>query len=98
MQHQETSCEAVLKSLLYSSNFDIKAIDYSNKHEHKVTQNLELALYVKIMKCELFIDLKDVFLGVTSDSLIGTVVEIKFPYSAENIDPNEAILHRKITF
>lgn len=97
MQHQETSCEAVLKSLLYSSNFDIKAIDYSNKHEHKVTQNLELALYVKIMKCGLFIDLKDVFLGVTFDSLIGTetVVEIKCPYSAENIYP---ILHRKITF
>jgi len=58
-----------------------------------------LALNVKINDCGLFIDSIDVFLGATPDGLIGadTLVEIKCPYSAENIDPDEAIIQKKIT-
>jgi len=58
-----------------------------------------LALNVKINDCGLFIDPVDVFLGATPDGLIGadTLVEIKCPYSAENIDPDEAIFQKKIT-
>lgn len=61
MQCQNTSCEGILKNLLYSPNFDTKAMEYGREHEYKAIHNLELVLGVKIMKCGLFIDLQMCF-------------------------------------
>ncbi|CAI6376671.1 unnamed protein product [Macrosiphum euphorbiae] len=95
----DTGCKGVLKSLLYSTNLDTKALEYGREHEYQAKRDLELALEVEINDCGLFIDSIDVFLGATPDGLIGedTLVEIKCPYSAENLDPNEAIIQKKIT-
>jgi len=95
----DTGCEGVLKSLLYSTNLDTKALEYGREHEYQAKRDLELALEVEINDCGLFIDSIDVFLGATPDGLIGedTLVEIKCPYSAENLDPDEAIIQKKIT-
>lgn len=96
----DTGCEGVLKSLLYSTNIDTKALEYGREHEYQAKRDLELTLEVEINDCGLFIDSIDVFLGATPDGLIGedTLVEIKCPYSAENLDPDEAIIQKKLQF
>jgi len=83
--------------LHYSTNLDTKALEYGREHEYQAKRDLELALNVKINDCGLFIDSIHVFLGATPDDLIGadTLVEIKCPYSAENLDPDEAIIQKK---
>lgn len=50
-------------------------------------------LCVKIDECELFIDENDFFLVATPNGLIrdNRVVEIKCPYSTENLNLDEAI-------
>lgn len=81
------------------THLDTKALEYGMEHEYQAKRDLELALEVKINDCGLFIDSIDVFLGATPDGVIGedTLVEIKCPYSAENLDPDEAIIQKKIT-
>lgn len=93
----DTGCEGVLKNLLYSTNLDTKALEYGREHEYQAKRDLELALDVKINDCGLFIDSIDVFLGATPGGLIwaDTLVEIKCPYSAEYLDPDEAIIQKK---
>lgn len=95
----DTGCESVVKSLLYSSNVDCKAMEYGREHEKEAKLQLETVLGVSISECGLFIDTKHHFLGATPDGLIGndTLVEIKCPISAANITPEEGIRQRKIT-
>lgn len=52
------------------------------------------------MECGLFIDPNNVFLGATPDGLIGhdTLVEFKCPFTAADMDLEEAISKKKNTF
>jgi len=95
----DTSCDSVVKSMLYKSDIDCKAMEYGREHEEEARLELEKVLGVQISKCGLFIDSKDYFLGATPDGLIGddTLVELKCPLSAANITPEEGIFQRKIT-
>ncbi|KAE9542497.1 hypothetical protein AGLY_003358 [Aphis glycines] len=89
----DTGCESVVKSLLYSSNVDCKAMEYGWEHEQEAKLQLETILGVSISEYGLFIDTKNHFLGATPDGLIDndTLVEIKYPISAANITPEEGI-------
>lgn len=100
LSRPDTGYEGILKSILYSPDLDTRAIEYGREHEQNAKKDLELALGVEIMECGLFIDPNNVFLGETPDGLIGhdTLVEIKYPFSAADMDPEEAILNKKITF
>jgi len=95
----DTGCENFIKSMLYTSNIDSKAMEYGREHEQEARSELEKVLDVKIIKCGLFIDKNDYFLGATPDGLLGndTLIELKCPFSAANITPEEGIHQRKIT-
>ncbi|CAI6357776.1 unnamed protein product [Macrosiphum euphorbiae] len=96
----DTGCEGILKSMLYSPDLDTRAMEYGREHEQDAKKDLELALGIEIKECGLYIDSNNVFLGATPDGLIGhdTLVEVKCPFSAADMDPEEAILNKKITF
>ncbi|KAE9522691.1 hypothetical protein AGLY_016913 [Aphis glycines] len=85
----DTSCDSVVKSMLYKSDIDCKAMEYGREHEEEARLELEKVLDVQISKC----DSKDYFLGATPDGLIGddTLVELKCSLSAANITPEEGI-------
>lgn len=52
-----------------------------------------------MQKCGLFIDQKYFFLGASPDGLFEEgIVEMKCPYSARNMDAEQAILQKKIKF
>lgn len=95
----DTGCESIIKNMLYSSDVDCKAMEYGREHEQVARTELEKVLGVQISECGLFIDVKDHFLGATPDELIGddTLVEIKCPFLAANMTPNEGIRQKKIT-
>lgn len=57
--------------VLYFLNVDTNAKEYGREHYHEAKLELESVLGVKIKECGLFIDEKDIFLGVTPDGLIG---------------------------
>jgi len=96
----DTGCEGVLKSMLYSSDVDTKCMEYGREHEQTARLALEKLLDVKIYESGLFIDKENYFLGATPDGLIGsdTLVELKCPFSAANLTPEDGIRQRKITF
>jgi len=100
LSRPDTGCEGILKSMLYSPDLDTRAMEYGREHEQDAKKDLELALGIEIKECGLYIDSNNVFLGATPDGLIGhdTLVEVKCPFSAAHMDPEEAILNKKITF
>lgn len=67
----DTACKSKIKSTLYTSDIDCKAMKYGRQHEEETRLELEKVLSGQISKCGLFIDTKDCFLGATADGLIG---------------------------
>lgn len=72
-------------------------MEHGREHKYQAKRDLELVLNVTINDRRLFIDSNDVFLEATPDGLIGedTLIEIKCSYSTENIDLDEAFIHKK---
>lgn len=98
---EDTGCEGVLKSMLYSPDLDTKFMEYGREHEQTARLALEKLLNVKIYECGLFIDKMHYVLGATPDGLIGNdtdMVELKCPFSAADLTPEDGIRQRKITF
>lgn len=97
---EDTGCEGVLKSMLYSPDLDTKFMEYGREHELTARLALEKLLDVKIDECGLFIDKKHYFLGATPDGLIenDTLVELKCPFSAADLTLEDGIRQKKITF
>lgn len=60
---------------------------------------MEKLLNIKILDCGLFIDEFNYFLGATPDGLVNNdgLAEIKCPYSAADMTPEEGIKKKKIT-
>lgn len=96
---QCTSCESLVKQLLYSS-FNCEAMAYGRNHEAIARNQMETLLGKPIETCGLFIDEERVFLGAILDGLIGNdgLIEIKCPSSSKNLTSNEAVLAQKVTF
>ncbi|KAL5246402.1 hypothetical protein ACI65C_013810 [Semiaphis heraclei] len=89
----DTSCDSVVKSMLYKSDIDCKAMEYGCEHEEEARLELEKILSVQISKCGLFIDSKDYFLGATPGGLIGddTLVELKYCHSFNSTKTKELL-------
>lgn len=86
--------------MLYSPDVDSKCMEYGREHEQMAKLALEKLLNVKIYVSGLFIDKTNYFLGATPDGLIGsdTLVELKCPFSAANLTPEDGIRQKKIKF
>lgn len=73
---------------------------FGKKHELLAVEQLERQIGKKIEPCGLFIDREQYFLAASPDGLIDDlgIVEIKCPFSARDLTPDEGIKQRKITF
>ncbi|CAG9763584.1 unnamed protein product [Ceutorhynchus assimilis] len=95
-----TGCKSLVQSILYPKKFYSAACDYGNKYESVARNALEKLIGKKIEPCGLFIDQEQQFLAASPDGIIEEkgIVEIKCPYSATEMTPEEGIIKRKITF
>lgn len=86
--------------MVYSYAIDnVSAIKYGKENEKAAIEQLQDQEGIIIKKCSLFIDNDYVFLGASPDGIFDEgIIEIKCPYSARNLDPDQAILEKKITF
>ncbi|KAE9522087.1 hypothetical protein AGLY_017506 [Aphis glycines] len=93
----DTGCENLVKSLLYMTQFTASQLEYGRENESVALRELEKYLGKKIKPCGFFIDSEHFFLGATPDGLIDDdgIVEIKCPFSAAEITPEEGILTKK---
>lgn len=89
-----------MKSLVYSYSLNnVTAIEYGKRNEKTAINQLEQQEGIIVQKCGLFIDQKYFFLGASPDGLYEEgIVEIKCPYSARNMDAEQAIRQKKIKF
>jgi len=96
----DTGCENLVKCLLYTTQFTATQLEYGRENEPVALRELEKYLGKKVKPCGLFIDSEHFFLGATPDGLIDDdgIVEIKCPFSAAEVTPEEGILTKKITF
>lgn len=95
-----TGCENIVKSILYNTQIMAQSLDYGRENEVVAKKDLETILKKPIRDCGIFIDAEHFFLGATPDGLLDNdgLVEIKCPYSAANMTPDEGILNKKIDF
>ncbi|RVE50458.1 hypothetical protein evm_004883 [Chilo suppressalis] len=94
------SSAPLVKSLVYSYSLNsVTAIEYGKTNEKTAIKQLEQQEGIVVQKCGLFIDQKYFFLGASPDGLFGEgIVEMKCPYSARNMDVEQAIIQTKIKF
>ncbi|RVE40146.1 hypothetical protein evm_015204 [Chilo suppressalis] len=94
------SSAPLVKSLVYSYSLDsVTAIEYGKTNEKTAIKQLEQQEGIVVQKCGLFIDQKYFFLGASPDGLFEEgIVEMKCPYSARNMDVEQAIIQKKIKF
>jgi hypothetical protein len=77
----------------------VPSIEHGKTNEKKAMEQLEKQEGVVVEKCGLFIDKDHFFLGASPDGLCNDgIVKIKCPYSARNMDAEEAIRQKKIKF
>ncbi|EFN75127.1 hypothetical protein EAI_06863, partial [Harpegnathos saltator] len=76
-----TSCETVVKNILFSPSTDNKAMKYGRDMEELAKKELATKLNKEIKVCGLFIDYENPFLAASPDGLIdeNDVIEIKCP-------------------
>ncbi|CAF4946370.1 unnamed protein product [Pieris macdunnoughi] len=91
------SSAPLVKSIVYSYSLDkVPAIEYGKSNAIDQLQQQE---NIVVEKCGLFIDKEHYFLGASPDGLYNQgIIEIKCPYSARNMDAEEAIRQSKIKF
>lgn len=96
-----TSRQSLVESIIFPYNFYHPAIEYGKKYEKNALKELENELKTTIKECGLFIDKDLQYLGATPDGILednSAIIEIKCPYSARILTPEEGIEKRKITF
>ncbi|XP_076289824.1 uncharacterized protein LOC143213653 [Lasioglossum baleicum] len=89
-----TLCKKLVADLLYPRKLNTHpAIGYGRKYEHTALEELASREGITITECGLFIDASIPYLGASPDGVIDDdgIVEIKCPYTAENVTPEEAI-------
>jgi YqaJ-like viral recombinase domain. len=90
---KDTLSSNTVKSILYPPSLNLPALEYGRRCEPYAKEQLEKEENLQIQSCGLFIDPETSFLGATPDGVIGDdrIVEIKCPYAARNLTPEEAI-------
>lgn len=90
----------LVEQLLYPAKIHSASIDWGKQNEKRAINALENLIDEEILPCGLFISGSASFLAATPDGLIGEkgIIEIKCPFSAKNITPEEGIINRKISF
>lgn len=88
-----TSCVSKVKTILYPQDLRVEAVQYGAECEEIARREIETTLNVRIERCGLFIDEEIPFLGASPDGLINDdgVVEIKCPFAARLLTPEDAI-------
>lgn len=94
-----TSCQCLVKSLVSPKNFISSPTEWGKSNEANAIRQLSDTLKIEIINCGLFISAQYPYLGATPDGLIGEkgLVEIKCPFSARNMVPDDGIREKKIT-
>ncbi|XP_050526268.1 uncharacterized protein LOC126896994 isoform X2 [Daktulosphaira vitifoliae] len=108
---KQTSCkEAILKDVMRipSEKSEVTVTEdnisttakYGKNSENNAKEMFERIMGVEIQKCGVFIDEHLYFLTAQPDGLIGKdgIVEIKCPYNAKEIPPEDAIKNNMIKF
>ncbi|XP_031353734.1 uncharacterized protein LOC116178384 [Photinus pyralis] len=99
-RREYTSCKVLVDSIIYSKHFFSQACDYGKRNEKNAREAVEQVVGAKIQPCGLFIDSSHPFLAASPDGLIGDmgILEVKCPWSAREMTPEEGISKRKILF
>lgn len=94
-----TSTASTIDYMIYK-RLERDCFNWGVVHEKFAKKSLERSTNKKIESCGLFIHKDLYFLGASPDGLIGKdgLVEIKCPYSAQDMTPEEGIEARKIRF
>lgn len=88
----------LVKSILYTYSLDhVASIKHGKENEDKAIAQLSRQENITIEKCGLFIDETHCFLGASPDGLYEDgIVEIKCPISIHGVDPEMAIVQKKL--
>lgn len=91
-----TSCKNLVKQIIYCS-MDYKACAYGREKEILAKAEIRERFGWNIVDCGLFIDREHPYFAASPDGLIGNdgLLEIKCPYSARHLTPDEAIESKK---
>lgn len=97
---ETTSCQNLVKSILSGHEIFAKSLEWGKTNEAQAIEELGKLIHKNIQPCGLFIDKNNSYLAATPDGLIDDdgIVEIKCPYSARNLTPEQAITEKKIIF
>lgn len=99
-----TSCISTVENILYSKEIISKATQYGILNEATAINAIAKFLQTPIQKSGIYIDAEIPYLGATPDGVILNngkviaVVEVKCPYSAKDMTPEDGINKRLITF
>lgn len=97
----KTSRKRLVEQIIYPKYLSTPAIMHGKQYEEKALEAMEIELKQKILKCGLYVDKDQQFLGASPDGVLqdGTaIIEVKCPYSAKSMTPQEGIENGKITF
>lgn len=88
-----TSCQNLVRNLLYGTVKCTQAMLYGHFHEELARKAVEHTTGREIQKCGLFLDSEYPYIAATPDGLVTDgkgIVEIKCPQRIENIHPRQA--------
>lgn len=87
-------------SIVRSKAVRSKAIEHGRMFENKAIACLEEQIGRNVAKCGMFVDPIDQYMAASPDGIIDekTIIEIKCPYSAKAMTPDEGTEKRKVTF
>ncbi|CAH1155497.1 unnamed protein product [Phaedon cochleariae] len=97
---ESTDRKKVAQELLHSSFMGNIYTRYGNDNEENAIRDFQLLTGKKVINCGLFIDRNHPFLAASPDGLIDTdaIVEVKCPYKAKDVTPEEGIKQKLIQF
>ena len=96
---ETTSCRIMVSNIIYSRDFFSTACQYGTDNEAAAKESVERIIDKTIRSCGLFIDEKFPFLGASPDGIKDKdILEIKCPWSARNVTPEEGVKRKFISF
>lgn len=97
---ESTDKNKVAKDILFSSFTGNVYTKYGIDNEQTAIRDFEIVLKKSVTACGLFVDENYPFLAASPDGLIGdnAILEIKCPYKAQNMKPEDAISKNLIKF
>ncbi|KAJ8885747.1 hypothetical protein PR048_011947 [Dryococelus australis] len=95
-----TAKSKTVLSLLYSDFSGTRATKYGIEKERIAIEELEIRLGDRVQRTGQWVDEKLPFTGASPDGLRGEdgLVEIRCPYSARDLTPEQAVKEKNVTF